>query len=233
MTESPMPIPGAPEAQAGQHLPLPEAEPAPARTIKPLYLVGGALAALALLGGVGYAVLAANSQDSATVAGATRTPGASSNRASSPATQPSPGASTLDVAPVVLATRNPFTTKPTAAASGTGTTAGAASGSTTTVTTTATTTATATKRVTSTVTKTSTATVTDAATYVFVASVSGAQATLVVNGSVPVTLNANESTSGVTFVQVDPGHANCAMVELVGAAGGGTSVCQGHALQLG
>ncbi|MBK6874481.1 MAG: hypothetical protein IPG94_24765 [Kineosporiaceae bacterium] len=137
-------------------------------------------------------------------------------------------ASPLDIAPVVLATRDPFTAKPTAATGtgGTGTSGSGATGSTTTAT--VTTTATATKRVTSTVTKTSTTTVTDPAVYVFVVSVSSTQATLVVNGADPVTLNGGQSTSGVTFVQPDPDHATCAMVELTGKAGGGTSVCQGH-----
>ncbi len=224
MTESPTPTLGGPDPEAGHQLPAPEPEAAPARTIKPLYLVGGAVAALALLGGVGYAVLAASSQEPAAVAQPTMVPGASvSSTTPSPRTEPSPGASTLDIAPVVLATRDPFTAKPTAA---TGTSGSGATGSTTTAT--VTTTATATKRVTSTVTKTSTTTVTDPAVYVFVVSVSSTQATLVVNGADPVTLNGGQSTSGVTFVQPDPDHATCAMVELTGKAGGGTSVCQGH-----
>ncbi len=238
MTESPTPTFGGPDPEAGHQLLAPEPEAAPARTIKPLYLVGGAVAALALLGGVGYAVLAASSQEPAAVAQPTMAPGASvSSTTPSPLTEPSPGASTLDIAPVVLATRDPFTAKPTAATgtAGTGTTGATANDSTTTatVTTTSTATVTATKRVTPTVTKTVPTTVTATPTYVFVASVSGAQATLVVNGSVPVTLNAGESTSGVTFVLVDPANpSTCAMVERTGAAGGGTSVCEGRSLQL-
>ncbi len=249
MTESSMPghpasdgtgFPGHPGA-AGYPAPhtadpagqAPQPGQAPSRTIKPVYLVAAGAGVLLAVGGVAYAVLGNTAAEPEPFVAPTPRTSASASSSATPS-------STLALAPAVLATRDPFPSVGATGANGaTGTTAAAPATTTLVSTTTSTTTrySTTTRVSTSTTTRHSTTTVTttaaDSATYVFVADVTGAVATLVVNDSVPVALNANESIGGVTFVETDPGDATCAMVKLSGADdASATSVCEGKSAKL-
>ncbi|MBL8928726.1 MAG: hypothetical protein JNL54_01255 [Kineosporiaceae bacterium] len=221
----PAPPTGDPAGQA------PQGGQAPSRTIKPVYLVAAGAGVLLAAGGVAYAVLGNTAAEPEPfVAPKPRTSASASATPSS----------TLALAPAVLATRDPFPSVGATGSNGTtGTTAAAPATTTLVSTTTSTTTrySTTTRVSTSTTTRHSTTTVTstaaDSSLYVFVADVTGAVATLVVNDSVPVALNANESIGGVTFVETDPGDATCAMVKLSGADdASATSVCEGKSAKL-